>query len=632
MRVIRLAAFLVLGVAQATLAQPASTQAALPHEVPNTMAQRMQACVACHGEEGRATPDGYLPRIAGKPAGYLYEQLRNFREGRRRNAAMSRLLANLSDEYLREIATHFAALDLPFPPPQPSTAPANALARGEALVRRGDAPRELPACAACHGQTLTGVRPDVPGLLGLPRDYLTAQIGAWKNGLRHAAAPDCMATIAERLVPADISAIANWLASQPVPRDAAPVAAFHDEPPLQCGSIGRHAATPPAPSRPAAAQDATVERGAYLARLGNCRGCHTAAGAPPFTGGRAIDTPFGTVYGTNLTPDAETGIGNWSAEDFWNAMHEGRAKDGRLLYPAFPYPYFTLVTREDSDALYTFLRSVPAARKPNRPHALRFPFDRQASLTFWRAMSFEPARFEADGQRSAEWNRGAYLVRGLGHCGACHSPRDFLGAAVTSTELAGETLPAGQWYAPSLTDPAQAGVALRSIDEAVDLLKTGRSAHASVLGPMAEIVFDSLQHASDADLRAMVVFLRSLPQEKTGAVASPMPDAQAMDRGRKLYEDRCADCHGEQGQGARDAIPALDGNRVVTMSPPANLIRIVLDGGFPPATAGNPRPYGMPPFAQSLGDDELAALATFLRNAWGNRASAVSALDVLRHR
>jgi mono/diheme cytochrome c family protein len=390
----------------------------------------------------------------------------------------------------------------------------------------------------------------------------------------------------------------------------------------------------------AQSDDALLARGRYLMNgvvaCGNCHIARGPQGQPLFeqglSGGMRFDEAPFTAIAPNITPDQETGIGNWSAEDFWNAMHEGRAKDGRLLYPAFPYPYFTLVTREDSDALYTFLRSVPAARKPNRPHALRFPFDRQASLTFWRAMSFEPARFEADGQRSAEWNRGAYLVRGLGHCGACHSPRDFLGAAVTSTELAGETLPAGQWYAPSLTDPAQAGVALRSIDEAVDLLKTGRSAHASVLGPMAEIVFDSLQHASDADLRAMVVFLRSLPQEKTGAVASPMPDAQAMDRGRKLYEDRCADCHGEQGQGARDAIPALDGNRVVTMSPPANLIRIVLDGGFPPATAGNPRPYGMPPFAQSLGDDELAALATFLRNAWGNRASAVSALDVLRHR
>lgn len=630
MRVRLLAALLALVATQATSAQSAST-AALPHEVPDTMAQRMQACVACHGEEGRATPDGYLPRIAGKPAGYLYEQLRNFREGRRRNAAMSRLLANLSDEYLKEIGEHFASLDLPFPPPQPSAAPADTLARGETLVRHGDASRELPACAACHGEALTGVRPDVPGLLGLPRDYLAAQIGAWKNGLRHATAPDCMATIAGHLAPVDVNAIANSLASQPVPRDATPAASFKDEPPMRCGSIGKRMAASPAPLPPAA-RDATTERGAYLARLGNCRGCHTEAGAPPFSGGRAIDTPFGTVHGTNLTPDARTGIGDWSADDFWNAMHEGRTKDGRLLYPAFPYPYFTLVTREDSDALYAFLRSLPAVRKPNRPHALRFPFDRQASLSFWRAMSFEPARFEADEQRSAEWNRGAYLVRGLGHCGACHSPRDFLGAAVTSAELAGETLPAGEWYAPSLTDPAQAGTTVRSIDETVGLLKTGRSAHASALGPMAEIVFDSLQHVSDADLRAMVVFLRSLPQDKTAAAASPMPDVQAMIRGRKLYEDRCADCHGDQGQGARGAIPALDGNRVVTMSPPTNLIRVVLDGGFPPATAGNPRPYGMPPFAQSLGDDELAALATFLRNSWGNRASPVGALDILRHR
>lgn len=623
-----------------------AAHAAPVHEVPDSMAQRLQACVVCHGEEGRATPDGYLPRIAGKPAGYLYEQLRNFREGRRKNAAMSRLLANLSDAYLHEIAEHFASLDLPYPPPQPSAVPAAALAHGESLVRQGDATRELPACDACHGESLTGVQPSVPGLLGLSRDYLAAQMGAWKNGLRHAKAPDCMATIADRLVPVDVNAIANWLASRPVPVDPRPADAFPAEPPMQCGSIG--AQSPPSVAR--AAQDTTtteatepraapgaprttIERGAYLARVGNCRGCHTEVGGAAFAGGRAIETPFGIVYGSNLTPDADTGIGDWSSDDFWNAMHEGRAKDGRLLYPAFPYPYFTRVTREDSDAIYAYLRGLPAVHKPNRPHALRFPFNRQPSLAVWRALSFEAGPFVVDARRSAEWNRGAYLVRGLGHCGACHSPRDFLGAALTSAELAGAALPAGEWYAPSLTDPAQAGVAHWSVDEIVALLGSGRSAHASTLGPMAGIVFDSLQFVSDADLRAMAVFLQSLPQEDGAArEAAAAPDPATMQRGRALYDDRCADCHGAEGQGASGAVPALAGNRAVTMASSTNLIRIVLDGGFPPATAGNPRPYGMPPFAQSLGDEEIAALATYLRNAWGNRAAAVSAIDVLRHR
>lgn len=631
----------------ALLAGAFAAHAAPSHEVPDTMAQRLQACVVCHGEEGRATPDGYLPRIAGKPAGYLYEQLRNFREARRRNAVMSRLLANLSDAYLHEIAGHFASLDLPYPPPQPSAATPAGLAHGEALVRQGDASRELPACDVCHGESLTGVRPNVPGLLGLSRDYLAAQMGAWKNGLRHANAPDCMATIADRLVPADVNAIANWLASRPVPADPRPADALPAEPPMQCGSIGVQRSptvaraaedeTTTAATEPQAAPGAprtTIERGAYLARVGNCRGCHTEVGGAPFAGGRAIETPFGIVYGSNLTPDAETGIGDWSPDDFRNAMHEGRAKDGRLLYPAFPYPYFTRVTREDSDAIYAYLRSLPAVRKPNRPHALRFPFNRQPSLAVWRALSFEAEPFIVDARRSAEWNRGAYLVRGLGHCGACHSPRDFLGAAVSSAELAGAALPAGEWYAPSLTDPAQAGVAHWSVDEIVALLGSGRSAHASTLGPMAGVVFDSLQFVSDADLRAMAVFLQSLPQEDGAAreAAAAAPDPATMQRGRALYDDRCADCHGDEGQGATGAVPALAGNRAVTTSSPTNLIRIVLDGGFPPATAGNPRPYGMPPFAQSLGDEEIAALATYLRNAWGNRAAAVTAIDVLRHR
>lgn len=637
----------------AALLAVAEVHAAPPHTVPDTMAQRMQACVVCHGDEGRATPDGYLPRIAGKPAGYLYEQLRNFREGRRRNAAMSRLLRNLSDEYLHEIAQHFASLDLPYPPPRTGGVSAAALAHGETLVRRGDAMRELPACETCHGEMLTGVAPGVPGLLGLSRDYLAGQLGAWKNGLRHATAPDCMATIAQRLMPVDINAVVDWLASQPVPARSRPAEGFSGEPPMRCGSVdGREA--PESGSSDAmkladgtaaeatgadtgdrtadATAQATIERGARLARIGNCRGCHTEAGSPAFAGGRAIDTPFGIVYGTNLTPDVETGLGGWSADDFWNAMHEGRAKDGRMLYPAFPYPYFTLVSREDADAIFAYLRSLPAVHRANRPHALRFPFNRRASLALWRALSFEPARFETDPRRSAEWNRGAYLVRGLGHCGACHSPRDFLGAALGSEELAGSMLPAGEWYAPSLTDPAQAGLMRWSVEEIVALLRDGRSAHASALGPMAEIVFDSLQFVGDDDLRAMAVFLRSLPEEASSTRAQSPPDAATLHRGRSLYDDRCAACHGDEGQGAPGAVPALAGNRAVTMDSPANLVRIVLDGGFAPATAGNPRPYGMPPFSQSLGDEEIAALATWLRNAWGNRAPGVGALDVLRHR
>ncbi|MFT3956705.1 MAG: c-type cytochrome [Piscinibacter sp.] len=206
---------------------------------PDSLAARVQACTACHGKEGRAAPDGYHPRIAGKPALYLYHQLLNFREGRRRYGPMVYLVDHLSDAYLHEIADHFAALDLPYPPPLPASDGATTLARGEALVLRGDAQRQLPACSACHGAALTGVAPAIPGLLGLPRDYLKGQLGAWVNGQRRAHAPDCMADIAQRLTPDDVSAVAAWLASRPLPAPAKPAVSLPAPLPLECGSVPR---------------------------------------------------------------------------------------------------------------------------------------------------------------------------------------------------------------------------------------------------------------------------------------------------------------------------------------------------------------------------------------------------------
>ncbi|MDP2264019.1 MAG: cytochrome c4 [Hydrogenophaga sp.] len=230
-----LASFFRATLAVAWLGLSALVQAA-PATVPDTMAQRMVACTLCHGPEGRATSSGYFPRIAGKPAGYLYNQLLHFREGRRQNAAMAALLQNLSDDYLREIAGHFASLDLPYPPPQRPGMSADVLARGEALVRQGDAQRQIPACAACHGAALTGVNPAIPGLLGLPRDYLLGQLGAWQTGLRHAAEPDCMAQIARAMPASDVSAVASWLAAQPLPARTQPADTIAQPLPLRCGS------------------------------------------------------------------------------------------------------------------------------------------------------------------------------------------------------------------------------------------------------------------------------------------------------------------------------------------------------------------------------------------------------------
>ena len=376
-----------------------------------------------------------------------------------------------------------------------------------------------------------------------------------------------------------------------------------------------------------------IARGAYLARAGNCAGCHTAQGGPAYAGGRGLDTPFGTVVASNLTPDEATGLGRWTADIFWRALHHGRSRDGRLLYPAFPYTNTTQVSRTDADALFAFLGSLAPVAQPNRPHSLRFPYNTQAALAVWRALYFRAGATPADAQRSAEWNRGAYLVRGLGHCSACHTARNALGATDDALDLAGGLIPLQNWYAPALTDAAEAGLAQWPVAEAVQLLKTGQTDRAVVTGPMAEVVRHSTQHLSDADLHAMVSYLQALPPGPPADAPPKAPASPALAQlGAKVYEQHCVACHGERGQGVPGAYPPLAGNRAVTLAQTTNLVQIVLRGGFPPATAGNPRPFGMPPYVLVLNDREVAAVLTHLRTQWGNDAGAVSELDVARHR
>jgi len=387
----------------------------------------------------------------------------------------------------------------------------------------------------------------------------------------------------------------------------------------------------PHPVPPASASP-SVQRGAYLARAGNCMACHTDRGGAAYAGGRAIDTPFGTVYASNLTP-SRTGLMSWSADDFWGAMHHGRSRSGRLLYPAFPYPNYTEVTRADADDLYAFLRSVPPVEQPNKPHDLRWPYSTQVALAAWRTLFFRPAPYQSDTTKSAEWNRGAYLVRGLGHCAACHTARNALGASSDMMDLSGGLIPMQNWYAPSLASAAEAGVAGWPTEEVVRLLGTGATARATVLGPMAEVVQHSTQHLNRDDLTAMAVFLQALPQTQPEpkAPAAP-PPAQVAERGAKLYGQHCAQCHGEQGQGIAGAYPPLAGNRAVTMGNTANLVQVVLGGGYAPATAGNPRPFGMPPYATVLNDADVAAVLSHIRAGWGNQAEPVSELAVSRQR
>jgi mono/diheme cytochrome c family protein len=374
-------------------------------------------------------------------------------------------------------------------------------------------------------------------------------------------------------------------------------------------------------------------RGAYLARAGNCMACHTERGGAPWAGGRAIDTPFGTVYASNLTPDGRTGLGAWSADDFWRALHDGRSRDGRLLTPAFPYPNYTQVTREDSDDLFAYLRTLAPVGRGNTPHRLRWPYNTQLALVAWRALYFEPGVYRTDPARTADWNRGAYLVRGLGHCAACHSARNALGASSDMMDLSGGLIPMQNWYAPSLSSPSEAGVADWQVGFIAQLLGTGVSPGGSAIGPMAEVVLHSTQHLTADDLRAMAVFLKELPQSPPQPV--PPPPAvrpEVAQQGARLYERHCASCHGAQGEGVRGAYPPLAGNRAVLLPVTANLVQVVLGGGFPPATAGNPRPYGMPPFVTTLSDAQLAAVLTHIRTAWGNTAAPVSELDVARQR
>ncbi|AXQ29404.1 cytochrome c [Solimonas sp. K1W22B-7] len=376
---------------------------------------------------------------------------------------------------------------------------------------------------------------------------------------------------------------------------------------------------------------AATERGRYLVRVGDCMACHTRQGGADYAGGRAIPTPFGTFYSPNLTPDNETGLGEWSADDFWKALHEGRSRDGSLLYPSFPYTNYTRLTRDDSDAMFAYLKGLPPVSEPRREHRLEFPYNYRLLLVGWRALFFRPGVYQPDGARDAQWNRGAYLVQGLGHCSACHEARNALGAVQSRDNPAGGLVL--NWYAPALAAPAEAGVQDWPQEEIVALLRDGVAPRASTLGPMAEVVYESLQHASAEDLGAMATYLKSLAPTRPPATRGVIQvRAQAVDhmakRGAAIYTEHCANCHGEAGEGAPPMAPALRGNRAVTMESAVNPIRAILFGGYAPGTAGNPRPFGMPPFGSTLSNEQIADVLTYTRGAWGNQGRPVSAAEV----
>ncbi|HYX65222.1 MAG TPA: cytochrome c, partial [Burkholderiales bacterium] len=301
-----------------------------------------------------------------------------------------------------------------------------------------------------------------------------------------------------------------------------------------------------------------VERGRYLAQAGDCAACHTAEGGKPYAGGRPIPTPFGTLYSTNITPDKETGLGNWSEEDFYKAMHEGLRRDGKHLYPAFPYPWYTKLTREDVDALKAFLDSVPPVRQEAKASELPWPLSVRESVAGWNTLFFKEGEYRPDPKKSAEWNRGAYLVEGLGHCGACHTPKNFLGGPKRDRNLQGGY--GENWYATSVTSGAPDGIGHWSVDDIVRFLKTGANRIAAAGGPMAEVVEHSTQHMTQDDLRAIAMYLKSVPAGE--GPGTPASDQQRLARGRAIYVDQCSGCHMENGEGQSHVFPPLKGSAV----------------------------------------------------------------------
>ena len=394
---------------------------------------------------------------------------------------------------------------------------------------------------------------------------------------------------------------------------------------------------PKAPTAPTPAStrsnEAQIEQGRYLALAGNCMACHTARGSVPLAGGRRIETPFGGVYSSNLTPDPETGLGRWTADDFWQAMHHGRSKGGRLLAPAFPYNHTSVVSREDSDAVFAWLQTQAPVVQAQPAHTLVWPLGTQPALAVWRSLFFEPSPFQVDKTQSAEWNRGAYLVQGLGHCAACHGQRNALGSFPAVDDLSGGYLSPQMWVAPSLVDPAQTTLSTASPKDTSQLLRVGQHASASVSGPMAEFVQQTGQYLSPADSLAIATYLKSKVEPirvetkpTLSNLATSTPAAQST------YKTHCATCHGDNGQGKGDAYPALAGNPAVVLAQPDNLIQMALYGGFGPSTEGRPSPYGMPPYLFTLNNQQIAEVLNHIRSQWGNKAPAVSPVQVDRVR
>jgi len=369
------------------------------------------------------------------------------------------------------------------------------------------------------------------------------------------------------------------------------------------------------PAQAAATDSDLIKRGEYLATAGDCVACHTTPGGKPFAGGLYMETPFGKISTPNITPDKATGIGDWSDDDFYRAMHEGIGKDKEYLYPVFPFPWFTKVTHDDVLAIKAYLFSLPPQNAPRKPLKLAFPFSIRTGLLAWRAAFFKADTFAPDPHASAEVNRGAYLVEGLGHCGECHNHNNLFGSSNLAGPLTGGEIEG--WYAPNITSDGHQGVGSWTNDQIVAFLKSGASpAQGVALGPMRQTIDDSLSHLSDQDLQAMAAYLKSTQAKQTYKPEVATASTEDFSRAHS-YLSHCAFCHGLEGKGIAGAIPALAGNGAVKAEGPQDVIRVVL-GGKEASNGLAP----MPAVGAGMTDQEVADAVNYVRASWGNAAPA----------
>lgn len=389
---------------------------------------------------------------------------------------------------------------------------------------------------------------------------------------------------------------------------------------------------------------ATLARGAYLAKAGDCAGCHTASqGGAPFAGGQGLGSPFGTIMSTNITPDPQYGIGRYTFDDFARALREGVAQGGKRLYPAMPYASFSKVGDDDLRALYAYmLHGVAPVARPAPRSDVAFPFNQRWALRFWQWIYVPRGVYADKPGRDAQWNRGAYLVQGLGHCGACHTPRGAGYQERGYDERSPDYLVGGvndHWFAPNLTGDRGSGLGRMNEAQVASFLKTGHGNGAIAYGTMVAQIEDSTQYLTDGDLAAIAHYLKALPAQQPSGTWTPGRDephspangnriATVLTPGQDVYRSFCARCHRDDGSGVPNVFPALAGNPSVITDDTTSLIRLLVEGGNSPSTLTGPPRQAMPGFVGTLADVQIANVLTYIRSAWGNNAQPVTTNDV----